>query len=287
MTYQALGKIREAAGQYRMVLLLNPERALDEAQVNPVVIDRFSRVRQELLTSVKGSLSLVATPPGGQVFMDGRPVGYAPVTIAGVYPGEHYFSLQTDGYKTWFGILKVPPGGLETREVFPVEGESIPRVRLRNRLAEAGVSAARAEDARELAEGLDADWLVLVAVTHAGGRPLLEVGMFQRREQTVSALGVFPAEGAALSGIAERVGKWLNGDRTIARAVVQPPPGNPRPDLVPAPPNPPVPPPPPDRGPFYTQWWFWTAVGAVVAGVTVTTAVVLTRESGLKIEVYR
>lgn len=41
----------------------------------------------------------------------------------------------------------------------------------------------------------------------------------------------------------------------------------------------PAPAPAPERraGPFYTRWWFWTAVGAVVAG-GVTAAVVVTRE---------
>ena len=41
----------------------------------------------------------------------------------------------------------------------------------------------------------------------------------------------------------------------------------------------PAPAPPPERraGPFYTRWWFWTVVGAVVAG-SVTAAVLVTRE---------
>jgi hypothetical protein len=33
--------------------------------------------------------------------------------------------------------------------------------------------------------------------------------------------------------------------------------------------------------PFYKQWWFWTAVGVVVAGGTLGTVLALTGEEGI------
>jgi hypothetical protein len=284
MTYQALGKQREANEQYRMVLLLNPDRQLDEARVNPVVVERFDGVRQELLTSLKGSVSLISTPPGGRVLMDGRAVGTSPITIPGVLPGEHYFSLELDGYKTWFGVIRVPPGGMEKKEVFPTEGERIGWVRLRQRLAEGGMGAARGMDATQLAKGLEVDWLVLAQLSHMGGQTLLQIGLLGPGEAAVSPLGIFPVEVGRLGELAQRVGRWVKGDRQVAGPVViHKPPVGPGPDVLPPPP----PPLPPEVRPWYKTWWFWTAVSVVAASTTVTTALLLSRDSGIRVDVIR
>ena len=125
MTFQALGQTSPADDHYRMVLLLRPDRALDEAAVNPLVVERFERVRQNLAASLPGSISIISTPAGGRVGLDGRPVGRTPLTLSGLSPGEHYLSLAADGYRPWFGLVLVPSGGLEKKEIYPEEGARI------------------------------------------------------------------------------------------------------------------------------------------------------------------
>lgn len=291
MTFQALGKERPAERQYRMVLLLDPDRQLDEATVNPVVVERFGQVRERLLTSMKGSVSLLSKPEGARVFMDGEPAGRTPITIPGVTPGDHYFAMEHEGYKTWFGVVRVEPEAMEKREVFLVEGESVRWVRLRNRMAAAGMGQVPAASARELTQALGCDWLLLVALSHLGGKTMLEVGLFERGTTQVSPLGVFPAPGGDPADVVQRVRRWIGGERRtphktfvrrkkdagaggVAGGGTRPPP--------------PSPPPPPDGTSWYESWWFWTAVGVVVTGAAATTtALLLTRDSGIQLEVIR
>jgi hypothetical protein len=290
MTYQALGQSRKADQQYRMVLLQDPDRTLDEATVNPVVVERFDRVRQQVLTSLKGSFSLISTPAGARVYMNGNHLGYTPLTVPGIYPGEHYFSLEHDGYKTWSGILRIRPGGMEKREVFLVEGKGIRWLRLRNRMAQAGIGRARPADAQKLATALGTDWLLLASVSHLGGKTMLEVGLFEAGSGTVDSLGIFPVEGGGLTRLAERVRRWVQGDRrTPSKTFVRRKDPPVREVVGRKDPPPPPPPPPPDGDTrWYESWWFWTAVGVVAAGaVTTTTVLLVSRESGIRVEVFR
>ncbi len=288
MTYQALGKDRRAAREYRMVLLLNPERKLDDTMVNPVVVESFNRARERLLTSMTGSVSLLSKPPAARVVMNGKPVGYTPITIPGVYPGEHYFTIKQDGYKTWSGVLRVKPGELEKKEVFLAEGKRIRWVRLRDRIGQAGIGRAGAQDVEKFANAVGADWLLLAAVSHLGGRTMLELSIFESGGRQVSPLGVFPAEAGQLSQAAERVERWIKGDRKLShqtfirrKTPVEFGGGG-------GPPPPPPPPPPAGGTAWYKSWWFWTAVSVVAVGAAaVPVTLYLTRDSGIRVDVYR
>ncbi|HOX42026.1 MAG TPA: PEGA domain-containing protein [Myxococcota bacterium] len=274
VTYQAQGQDAQAEREFQRVLLLQPERQLDEAVYSPLVLERFERARQQLATSLKGSVSLLSQPPGADVRMDGRPVGATPITIPDVRPGAHYFSLRLDGHRTWSGVLEVRPGGVERQEVFLVEGERIERVRLRQRL-EAGP---RAADAEALAQGLGVGWLVLVSFEHPAGQSMLRVSAFRAGEREVLAAGVFSGEAEALAALGERLGRWLAGDRT---ALAAPGPTGFLPGGEPLPP-------PPEETAWYEQWWVWTLVGvAVVGAATATTVVLLQGDSGIDLSVYR
>ena|GEM_PF-1870428 len=288
MTYQALGKERRAAREYRMVLLLNPQRKLDDTMVNPVVVESFDRERERLLTSMTGSISLLSKPSAARVHMNGRPVGYTPITIPGVYPGEHYFTMEHDGYQTWFGVLKVKPGELEKKEVFLAEGKRIRWVRLRNRIGHAGIGRAAAQDVEKFANAVGADWLLLAVVSHLGGRTMLKLGIFESGRKQVSSLGIFTAEEGQLGRVAKRVERWIQGDRSLSHKtfIRKKPPDNGMGGGT----LPPPPPPPPeeDGTAWYKSWWFWTAVSVVVVGAaTVPVTLYLTRDSGIRVEAYR
>jgi hypothetical protein len=289
MTYQALGKERRAAREYRMVLLLNPRRKLDDTMVNPVVVESFDKERERLLTSMTGSISLLSKPPAARVHMNGRPVGYTPITIPGVYPGEHYFTMEHDGYQTWFGVLKVKPGELEKKEVFLAEGKRIRWVRLRNRIGHAGIGQASAQEVEKFANAVGADWLLLAVVSHLGGRTMLKLGIFESGSKQVDSLGIFTVEEGQLGRVAGRVERWIQGDRKLSHKtfIRRKPPGD---GLGGGrgPPPPPPPPPPEEGSAWYKSWWFWTAVSVVAVGAAaVPVTLYLTRDSGIKVEAYR
>lgn len=290
MTYQALGKDRRAAREYRMVLLLNPRRELDDTMVNPVVVESFNQARERLLTSMTGSISLISKPSAAWVHMNGKPVGYTPITIPGVYPGEHYFTMEHDGYQTWFGVLKVKPGGLEKKEVFLAEGKRIRWVRLRNRIGHAGIGRAGHQDVEKFANAVGADWLLLTVVSHLGGQVMLELGIFESGGNQVSSLGIFTAEEGQLGKVAERVERWVQGDRTLSHKtfIRKKPPDNNLGGGTDLPPPPPPPPPEEEGTAWYKSWWFWTAVSVVAVGAAaVPVTLYLTRDSGIKVEAYR
>jgi len=282
-TRQALGLERLAARDYRMVLLLDPSFKPDETRYNPLVVQKMEQVRRRLLTEVRGSISFISQPPGAWVLVDGRAAGRTPVTVPAVLPGSHYATLRLDGYRTWFGLVEVAAGANVRQEVFLQEGRSIRWVRLRRRLAKAGLATASADDAVALGRALGADWLLLVAIEHLGGRTVVEAAMAGGRPAKITMLGVFDASEKGLARLSRRVSAWMTGDRRPAPVVTGPTsPGQTGPVAPPPRPAPPA-------GPaWYRSWWFWTLVGVVAAGAAAgTTAALLSRQSGWRLEVLR
>jgi hypothetical protein len=216
--------------------------------------------------------------------------GYSPITLSDLIPGEHYFSIEHDGYKTWSGVLPVEPSGMETKEVFLVEGKRIRWERLRRRMSEAGIGNVRTEDASALQKYLKADWLLLVSISHLGGRSLLQPGIFESGGTEVSPLGIFPADEREVGRVAGQVERWIQGDRSIIAATTVDPERPPGKSSYPHEDDPFY---DPSRvvengdGPWYHKWWFWTAVGVVAAGAAAGTAVWLSRDSGIQVEIYR
>ncbi len=278
MTYQALGNDAWAKREYRMVLLLDPERKLDDAVVSPVVVDSFEKVRKSLLTSLKGSISIISKPSGASLTMDGKVVGTTPITVPGVIPGEHYLSLKHPGYKVWFGVLKVPEGAMEKREVFMVEGKSIKHWRLLRKVSSAGATKA---DMNVLMTGLGVDQLLLFEFDHVGGKTLLKVtaGLLG---QSPMVLGVFPVEGDDFVTLLEKLRRWLAGDRSELLGSTLKTEGKKKEDLQPVPPV-------VSDSKWYEQWWVWTIAGAVLVGAAATTTAVLLGggQSGIQVDVYR
>jgi hypothetical protein len=59
-----------------------------------------------------GSIKFSTTPPGGEVFLDGKLVGIAPLRIDGVTAGTHYYRLHMDGFRDQGGDVSVEERGL-------------------------------------------------------------------------------------------------------------------------------------------------------------------------------
>ncbi len=276
-TYQSLGQGAQAEEAYHQVLMLEPQYRLDETRFNPLVIESFEKVRGSLLAETRGSISFISQPQGASVKLDGRAAGITPVTVPAVLPGGHYVSLSRDGYRTWFGVIELQPGGNLRQEIFLQEGSSIARLRHRHRIERAGTAGARAEDIRPLLEAGDAHWLVLVAIHHLGGQTTLDLAIAEAPGGEASALGIFADTDAEIESASRQVAGWLRGERTfvVRRTGLGGTTGG-------------GPPPPPPGPAWYGSWWFWTIVGVVAAGAAGTTAgLLLSRESGYRVEVIR
>ncbi len=58
---------------------------------------------------IETKLEVNSTPNGAKVILDGKAIGFAPVTLA-IDPGYHSITLSLDGYKEWKGIVYVEFG---------------------------------------------------------------------------------------------------------------------------------------------------------------------------------
>lgn len=70
----------------------------------------ISDVSTAVAAPTAGRLTLYCSTPRAQVFIDGKPVGTAPLEIP-VIPGRHTVWVQADGRGQWSRTVVVPPGG--------------------------------------------------------------------------------------------------------------------------------------------------------------------------------
>ena len=50
---------------------------------------------------------MVSNPAGAQVFLDGKPLGTAPVAAADLRAGSHVLRMDLDGYERWSAAVQV------------------------------------------------------------------------------------------------------------------------------------------------------------------------------------
>lgn len=54
-----------------------------------------------------GALTVVSRPPGASVYLDGRLVGTAPLSLPSVTAGSHAIRLEHDGYRRWTSAIRI------------------------------------------------------------------------------------------------------------------------------------------------------------------------------------
>lgn len=268
----------------------------------------YRRAKREL--GPVGRIQLECKAPGCRIQLDGEVLGEAPLLATKVRPGKHYVVARwTDGVERT--IVRVAPGR-ETKVLVARDGPSeearralLGVVRMKQGLDEARAlcrrlaSLARAE--RTLVASVyedpagrylllahhDADGDLTAVIRAPLGAKVDDADTDRAVRQAGAALFVDRREGEldldpkagarAARGLAALL--YLGSGSTEALAA------SPAPE-APAPPPPtgrlelppPPPPPAPERdGGVLGAWWFWTAVGAVVAAGAVTAGVLASR----------
>lgn len=59
-----------------------------------------------------GSVRILSSPPGAEVYLNGEYRGTTPATISGIPAGTHSLELRADGYDRWTSPVIVQRGGL-------------------------------------------------------------------------------------------------------------------------------------------------------------------------------
>lgn len=89
------GDTEIAHSSFRAAAALNPDRNLNEALFPPDVVAAFKG--QKALLSKAAVTFKIAADGDAVIFMDGREIGPAPVSVAGIYPGMHHVVAKGDG----------------------------------------------------------------------------------------------------------------------------------------------------------------------------------------------
>jgi hypothetical protein len=286
VTHFSTGEKALAAQHFRQVLLLEPKMVLDDTRFNPLLVETFEKLRQLVQTENRSVVSVISQPAQAAVTIDGKYAGVTPVTVSGLLAGEHYLQVSREGYRTWFAVLKLAPGAELRQEVFLQAGESMNLVRHIKRLEGSSLSAADAEDIKPLLNALEVNWLVLAALRRLGGDTQLELAVAAPPDGQPTLLGIFGVSQKDMETAVGIFASWLRGEPVTGR-MAQPPP---RTTSTSLPGGPSIPPAPltPAAPAWYKTWWFWSAVGVLVAGTAATvTVLALDRPSGYRIDIIR
>ncbi|MBC7794892.1 MAG: PEGA domain-containing protein [Clostridia bacterium] len=108
----------EIKGRERLAqaMTFNPQIDPDPAIFNPNMRTIFKSAQAIVNKARKGSIAVSTIPSYGEVFVDGRFVGIAPVTIDLALEGRHYVRVIRDGYRE-FGTVLAVKGTSEISEV--------------------------------------------------------------------------------------------------------------------------------------------------------------------------
>lgn len=104
----ALGREREAELDFRLAGLLDPERAVTDAEFKPAVVDRFRAAQGRARPSRRRRID--AGPAGGAIEVDGRALGPAPVEID-LEEGLHVLVARAPGRAARGQVLVVEASG--------------------------------------------------------------------------------------------------------------------------------------------------------------------------------
>lgn len=235
-------KQQSALQLFARAVVLAPNHEMDPERFSPFVRDGFADARRTAALLPRGSLVVESEPAGAEVIVDGEVRGVAPAEIEGLFSGEHVVALRMAG-RAPFARL-VPVGAGESRVTVL--------------LAPAPDGPAAEEEpeilAGRLARSLEAEVALVVAATTGSVRvrvvPATEGPSAEAWREMPGDESVWAAE---LDGMLRRP---VVRPRIDWRVRVRPPP-------------PPA---------WYERWYFWTTLGAAVAGGVILTFVALGSE---------
>ncbi len=111
--YILTGEEKMGRNMFKSALVFNPETNINKDLFPPNVVEMFEKIKTEVSTSKKGYLSITTIPQGAEVFIDGVFVGISPVSRKEVIAGNHFVSIEKDGYINEGGRVDVKPNDEE------------------------------------------------------------------------------------------------------------------------------------------------------------------------------
>lgn len=266
------GQTRPARRTFARLHRQMPHIVPDPGEFPPAVINRYESVAPR---RTNGSIHVESDPSGAIAYVDFVPRGLTGLTAEGLAPGEHTVRLTRPGATPYVEQVDVGRGLSEVAAFLAdAEGnEGLADVvqNITGHELEVGDGAVE-----ELAQRLDLDKIGVIRVSYGDSEDSvnLELVIFDVASGRRVLRGEVesPRSLGALEPVVQRSVRAAvetsirprvvgEDDENIIGTVSLDQPD----DEV------------EDGSPFYTKWWFWTAVGVVVVAGTVT-AIVLTRD---------
>ncbi|MBI5502748.1 MAG: PEGA domain-containing protein [Deltaproteobacteria bacterium] len=247
---------------------------MPDAELFPDAIAVYDQVIGEIGSRSLARVDVNVDPEGAEVWVDGVQKGPAPQRVD-LAPGKHLFAARADGYVSSGAIVDVRAGRRPTDVSIMLEASAgaaapagPPQPNGVADLPAALMEGSGREMAlyRSICDQVGARILLMLWIMPTGGpTSMISIQLYDRLADRIIGAGLSPEVpvSAAQTGPAalESVKQVLEiPARTLIAEMGPPPPIEP----------PPIEPPPngEDDGEFsiVEAWWFWTIIGAVVAG---------------------
>jgi hypothetical protein len=293
LTLLVQGHEAKAAEEFRQAVSHDPTFELSSRKYAPNVVRAFTKAKKQLLSGKPTKVTIHSEPEGATVYLDGLELGTTPLKNYPVFPGHHFFRLESSNYTAWTHYVRdrgVPPKKINAQLV-PKWQEDAP-----TEIIAAAITVDKPDEEafsqlEELAEFFKTDALLLANISKNKTNNNFELGV---RLYLTASREVSKAKTYTLGSKRKRIPRKIAGvihtlkalkklkskeliakpkDRTETLpdkvVVAFKDPG--KKELVKKKEKEPVLPDPstsvgPAGSAWYKKWWLWTIVGVVVAG---------------------
>ncbi|RMG19302.1 MAG: PEGA domain-containing protein, partial [Deltaproteobacteria bacterium] len=180
----------EEEGERRLaeVVALAPEIELDPARYPPLFLRTFEGIRDKLLRLPRGAISVLSTPPGAAVYLDGRKVAETPALLTEVVRGPHYIRVEAAGVPPHVTRVDVDPkevARVEAQLGGALSGEAAPLVAA---LAENEVDGKVVKALATLAKRAGAEFVVFGSIRKGEDVYDVKSFLYSRKSRKIAAL---------------------------------------------------------------------------------------------------
>jgi hypothetical protein len=188
--HESQDRPNDAVAAFRLVRHLDASRtSLDPGEYRPRVVSLYKKARPG---RADASLAVTVTPPGAQVWIDGRSMGRAPVDASGLTPGHHWVVASALGRSPRGKLVDVAAGKGRALELDLKKRPAADRIaEVRRELASASSRDELEAGAAELAGAAQVEVMVLVR----GRGDAVEGAAFDTARGELGAWAPLPSRG--------------------------------------------------------------------------------------------
>ncbi|MBN2493306.1 MAG: PEGA domain-containing protein [Deltaproteobacteria bacterium] len=174
------GSMDRAEKYFLDLLILDPHTELPKNTFEDFVLELFRQVKTALPGKPLGSVSVSTTPPGGNLYLNGKLKGVVPDSFDGLVAGRHFIVVKLPGYQNWGKVVTVVAGELVPLDEKLTPGQAGSGFTL---IADRAAQAVSDDDLRgevlRLGQAIGLDWTVLGQLAHDGSNRKLKYFFFE------------------------------------------------------------------------------------------------------------